>query len=139
MIEPSELQLNNLVLYEGQEVEVIGLSNKIIRIDSGLFAKWVYADTLEGIPLTPELLERCGLVKKGMGYQIQIENRFTTHIMVCKNESKWYLYIDQKDEDDVNDKADIIQLMTNLEHLHTLQNLVKILTQKQLEITNNLK
>lgn len=137
MINPNELMLGNIVMYRQVEVVITELRTKYAEIaypSPSIMLDDIFYKNLSPIPLTPEILERCGFVKKGLGYTIRIENRFTTNLMVCKNESKWYLYLNQLDEDDSNDAADIIQVMTNLEHLHTLQNLVMNLSNKPLEI-----
>jgi hypothetical protein len=137
MIDPKELMIGNRVLLQDNKTEVIisQIDNRsnLIEVelpDGGLILR--KKGVLNPIPLTPSLLERYGFVKKGFGYTIQIENRFTTNLMVCQNENKWYLYIDQLDEDDSNDAADIIQVMTDLEHLHTLQNIIQTFTGKPL-------
>jgi hypothetical protein len=95
----------------------------------------------EPIPLTEELLLKCGFVKDNIGgYWIELpslKQQFKTLTIAWCNDSpdhKWYAFFrDGKRDDDRNNDA-VVCLMRNMNYLHQLQNLYFTLTGQELNI-----
>ena len=119
MIDPKELMIGNLVLYEGSEVKIIELGETLCKISTKEKYLTVYPERLYSIPLTPSILERCGFVK-----YYNAEKDHTTEY--------WdYLGIA------LIVYSGVIRLQqhgTVITHLHHLQNIVKNITGKELEV-----
>ena len=75
-----------------------------------------------GIPITPELLERCGFVDTGQG-------EFISRMRVSI-----YMYGRFEYVGAINIGLGKYMLLNKVKHLHELQNLIHALTGKQLEI-----
>lgn len=141
MIEPMELQLNNLVLYEGQEVQVTHISHLIITIKTHKYID-VAPEELMPMQLSPELLERCGFEyykSEGIASFSEYAREGDTHYWnlnvkknsVLQNSHQFSLV---KWGDDTEFTLSIHNLRVTVLHLHQLQNLIKTLTGKELKI-----
>lgn len=115
MINTNELMLGNYVRYKGKPRKVESIYEYALRINGPLYVK---RDNCEPIPITEEILEKCGYkfdhqvediktFKKGMRYATLIEGT---------------LY------------ADIAGINYEIKSLHQFQNLYFLDTGKQLEI-----
>lgn len=132
MINPSELQIGNY-LHDNK-----GNLCRVEKIEKDYF----YAPVIEGaliylpnhpIPLTPELLERCGWVRYDENtFWLGISTGNMQRIVVTFTED--FIIISFSDEYSGTQKAYPLMGLMGIK-FHTLQNIVKILTQKQLEIT----
>ena len=80
MIDPKQLRIGNCITFpiglKGKICEVLAINEKQVLIKTDLDRRaWLNLDYLEPIPLTQELLEKCGfepflnmLVKGGIGW-----------------------------------------------------------------------
>src|SRR6185312_9286781 len=112
MIKANELRIGNYI--QGGIINSIGY--KIgVQGNSSKEVFYIHESTLQPIPLTPEILERCGFEKHGE-----------------KDEIRYYLndfYFE-----DISLKRDEC-FIANVEYLHQLQNLYFALTGQELEFT----
>ena len=127
MIEPMELMIVNRVLHNGKQAVCRTISDTciVIMYDSGLPDMAQISD-LEATPLTPELLERCGFVKEFDNRQdtwIFMQSIEGSNIIVQHYKNGEYIFI-----------WELNFIGKPIEHLHTLQNIMKILTRKKLNI-----
>lgn len=117
MIKASELRVGNMLYKDGI----------VVTIDArSIFDIWDVSDKYDPIPLTPELLERCGFddLRKEM---INVEFADKHHaINECDNGWTFYPFC-------TNDK----DLEINITSLHQLQNLYFALTGSELTIKND--
>ena len=132
MIEPMELQLNNLVLYEGQEVAIRELWNTDAILGDKAWSYVAPYKDLEPIPLTPELLERCGWLRYNENtFWLGISTGNMQRIVVTFTED--FIIISFSDEYSGTQKAYPLMGLMDIK-FHTLQNLIKTLTGKELKI-----
>lgn len=115
MINPSEIKLWNYIKIDGVETEldyhVMGKLFKNSNAD--------LLNKLEGIPITPELLEKCGFKKE----QNEIDTKSNKNV-----EGRWI-------HDDYLEWPGLLYLPNfKIKYLHQLQNLYYSLTGKELEI-----
>lgn len=115
MISETHFRPGNSILYKGKEMVLLAGAFPTI--------KWQHA---EGIPLTPELLWRCGFTHEGdMGIiGIQIGNQLW---LECVNE-EWSL------TPEVWPSGSILSFWNPPKYLHQLQNLFFDLTGEELQI-----
>ena len=143
MIEPMELMIGNRVLHNGKQAVCRTISDTciVIMYDSGLPDMAQISD-LEAIPLTPELLERCGFEyykSEGIASFSEYAREGDTHYWnlnvkknsVLQNSHQFTLV---KWGDDTEFTLSIHNLRVTVLHLHQLQNLIKTLTGKELKI-----
>lgn len=92
-----------------------------------------YANVFEPIPITPELLEKCGWVRyKGS------DNDYTVW-----QKEEWYLELDWRRQQNgfdlmiecISNTHEFETIVMGIKHLHQLQNLFFALTGNELEIT----
>lgn len=115
MITAKELRIGNLVNFEGDMISVT--AGDIHYFDENL-------DSFDGIPLTPEILEKAGFEKSDFRTDI-LYNRL--HIE-CADDGRFYYYI-HIDGDDYYDWRAL-----EIKHLHQLQNLYFALAGEELDI-----
>ena len=130
MIEPMELMVGNRVMYRQVEVTITELRTKYAEIaypHPSTMLDDAYYKYLSGIPLTPSILERCGFDS------IQRDDSNCNVNYTLTKDPQWWI----QEHTDTNEfifygKDNSIELV--IKHLHHLQNLVKTLTGKELEI-----
>lgn len=120
----NELRLNNWVQYQSSQgmtpIKVADMNSEGIELfvhdyhPHNIRCDLMYED-LTGIPLTPELLEKCGFVNNG---ELFDNNKWTIrfHRQGCA------VYYDDR-------------WLRDMQHLHTLQNLFYFVTNTELTIT----
>lgn len=114
-IQPNELRLGNWLSYKGDyyQVEILE-SNMVIDEFEGI----------EPIPLSPEILERCGFEKDDDDYLLKIDDRSCLHINFNKER---YLI----------ESYDGLIKIKNINYLHQLQNLYHSLVGQELQFNPN--
>jgi hypothetical protein len=149
MIEPNSLMRNNIVqvisksggvnLPNGIEykiVELLAFTCKVVRADENpaMVEKWseFSYSLLDPIKLTPSILERCGFAKKILSYTNPDEGYY--YSLNLSNDKNCDLAILSGDKTGEFDCYLFPYDMIRIKHLHTLQNLTKTLTEKELEI-----
>jgi hypothetical protein len=129
MINANELRIGNWIKH-GESPGMHEFPNTLFQVSTDLFydiARGHISEYhLEPIPLTPELLEKCGFEKRPMAY------------MRLKSDS-FYISVRTKHMTFAISKSDKAtwRLMVNIKYLHQLQNLYFALTGKELEIDLN--
>lgn len=128
MIDTRELKLGNYLKKEGVILKVTSFSSSLINVEiAGANILYVPSE-LDPIPLTEEVLLKCGLTRKGsffgMGfldtiYWYNIENQI--------------LYIEYTDSPFSEDEGVRYPISSPIKHLHTLMNAIYDLTGKELE------
>lgn len=118
MIKANELRIGNYVTYHGGEngdmpCKLDGEDIMMIETNPK------YAGSHSPIPLSPEILEKCGWVKKVVADNPVWENESCTIMMVCKKG---------------NDLVFVNNLLPPLKSLHQLQNLYFALTGTEIEL-----
>lgn len=125
-----ELRIENYVKYNGNVVSVYAISNPTPNKDKHFDNKvrvtlWCNGlidatiDEIESIPITDELLEKCGFEQCGYIFK-------TLFIEMYEVTNGWHLHID-------NERFETA-LSTTIKYLHQLQNAYYLLTGKELEI-----
>jgi hypothetical protein len=135
MIEPNSLMKFNLVLFEGRELvvtEILTGSCEIATNNSGSIGFKVRYDELDPIKLTPSILERCGFVKKILSDTNPDEGHY--YSLNLSNDKNCDLAILSGDKTEEFDCYLFPYDMIRIKNLHTLMNLTKTLTGKELEI-----
>ena len=138
MIDPNTLMRNNIVLFRGIESEVEEITGDEIRLNiSGDLHYFSYMQ-IYPIPLTPEILERCGFVKSNTllsklslltSWQLDIgRNRVLSVCNVATPNEMIFISEEEPEKRKVNDVIVIKNYdYDGYTHLHTLQNLLSIL------------
>jgi hypothetical protein len=122
MIQPNELRLGNIVLFDNKQDEIFMIGNKMV---SGNKHSHFYYERLHPIPLTPEVLtDWCGFEKDKFYY-----------FKAAAKGLVFYLDFDDK----VLMIADTKSLGGAIsipipEHLHTLQNLIYFLSGEEMPV-----
>jgi len=118
MIKANELRIGNWVYYgesirpitaihETSQRRAVGVSNLLTEFES-----------IKPIPLTPEILEKCGFEKSTDHYGGYLSPKFDLAAIRIKDNNTWFNGCWE----------------TKVEHLHQLQNLYLALTGEELEI-----
>lgn len=116
MIKASELRIGNWIVFDGTQLKAT--SNIIHSLDE----EWFSA---EPIPLTPEILEKCGFDCGFSGYK---KDGFAFTI--------WHNGKEGQDKDSFIIQDNVTQCeLTTIKYLHQLQNLIFALTGTELEIS----
>lgn len=139
MIQANELRIGNWVKrYDGVDIQVSNIGKVGLGLDIGPKGMPIYLEwsKFEPIPLTTEILGKCGFEKQG-GTWFFIE--YFTDCMeaaekcgVTINLTTGRCFIFQNDEEEGADGA---YLKHRIEHLHQLQNLYFALTGEELNYT----
>ncbi len=123
MIKAEELKLNNYVisnLHKGLITQIKNLNPNSVRLWANPFATYTY-DDISPIPLTPEILIKCGLRFDIDGFFHLIDGD-----ILIDNESMG-VFIQNNDNS-------IVNICTKLLSIHQLQNLYFALTGHELTI-----
>lgn len=143
IIELKELRIGNILSYKGNYVHVTLISIDAddeyedtigfcqMGTNSGEKIDWnrVLAGGLDRIPLTPEILEKCGF--KRMLFKHEMGGRLEP--MLQHNEYDYLYYAPERRRDKVNLLGGRLNI-TALVYLHELQNLFYCLTGQELEV-----
>ena len=121
MVKANELRIGNwignVISDKPYKVEII----KAQAVKNGIFytVNELLQEHLTPIPLTPEILEKCGFVSKDMAdIGIFIYLKISDDITINWNQGSMWLF-------DYN---------TNIKYLHSLQNLIHALTGEELNV-----
>lgn len=148
MIKPKELRIGNTLQIEQsghiEYVTVYGLHPEdfYVNIECRDIANGCYDNKhndLQQVPLTPEILEKCGFEKDVfMGYQILIDNKEMSTVSKKLYFSGDYLYLEEWRDGVKTYERDLITLwnkdVMKTFYLHQLQNLIYSLTGEELEV-----
>jgi len=120
MIQANELRIGNLVnchfLTTNFNAKVLEIKRLGVVVQDGEHENMYSFENISGIPITPEILEKCGFVKSQMGYEfegIELELFFGKLKYKYGNE---------------------IRLRTHIQYVHQLQNLYHILCGTELNV-----
>lgn len=122
MINANELRVGNYVVFSEDRTifKVIEISEKGLGIENKQEITWIEMETFEPIPLTEEILLKCGFkCSRGESFQLML-NDWTNLYYNCG-----YFEIS------VNKHA---FSLNHIQYLHQLQNIYHSLTNKELEI-----
>ena len=105
-----------------------------VKCDIGCNGSYIYGDIkyLQPIPLTEELLLKCGFEKKKI-VSVDIEHKYIYHHKEFGFISCNFAYC-INDTNDYSEYDDVSELSLPLKHLHQLQNIYFDFTGKELEI-----
>lgn len=131
MINIKQLRLGNYVMYEHTTHVVTGLQGGMV------WSRWINGtepyicspEALDPIPLTEEVLLKCGFVQKGSLFGIGFLD--TTY---WYNRENHILYIEYTDSPFVEDEGTRYPVSSQIKHLHTLMNAIYDLTGEELEV-----
>lgn len=122
---PQDLRIGNTVLYYGKEVTVLELTERLCRISHHDGYTWYH--NIKPIPLTPEILERCGFDSIDRD-----DNNMNVNYTRTKDPQYWIQeHLDTAQFIFYGKDNSIEKVIVNL---HQLQNLVFALKGKELEI-----
>lgn len=124
MIAPQDLRIGNWVLDEdGKMSSVKSINDRTVGLHTTFYAHSSSYKTISPLPLSPEILEKCGFEK-------QAENTYSLEpdfgCYIAKDGVMFYALIDNESEG---------HLLTTIKYLHRLQNIVHALTNTELTIT----
>jgi len=131
MINIRELRIGNYVMYEQTTHVVTGLQGGLV------WSRWINGEqphicapeALDPIPLTEEILLKCGLAQKGSFFGIGFLD--TTY---WYNRENHILYIEYTDSPFPEDEGVRYPISSPIKHLHTLMNAIYDLTGEELEV-----
>lgn len=128
MIDAKDLRISNLVLHNGQIDEVYAIHYQDAQmqpykvfLQNGRNRMGVSLLDIYPIPLTPEILEKCGFEKQ--------DNRWYK-LNICEDYINLYFESLAKAELSISGLG---MKLPHIEHLHQLQNLIYSLTKQELE------
>lgn len=132
MIDVKELRIGNLVMLDGKYIKIKSMNRtSVYGLPVGLDQKKIYltSDEIEPLPLTEEILLKCGFLKG----ELLIENNREYEINLRRDYILKYDYrrrwvIENNGFQKFNDPVHI----PYVQHLHQLQNLYFALTGKEL-------
>ena len=130
MINKKELRLGNYVMYEQTTHVVTAMSRILIETEwDGGTENYIHLpEELDPIPLTEEVLLKCGLTQKGSLFGIGfLDTIYWYHI---ENHT---LYIEYTDSPFSEDEGTRYPVSSPIKHLHVLMNAIYSLTGKELK------
>jgi len=121
-LQANELRIGNLLMYGNRMAVVSAIFKSHFRCES--LEQIDFGNSLQSnfqpIPLTPEILEKCGFDNDDNDFLNTIDERSSLHINLEKQRTLIESY-------------DGIIKLNNIKHLHQLQNLYFALTGEELE------
>ncbi len=142
MISCRDLMLGDWV-YDQDDVphvicEILGYDYICIREGNNYTSKGILSEFIHPIPVTPELLERIGfeyVESKGTElwkewYYLAGNYKLLVRDISNSPSKEWYVHIDNADFDSIGSG--------DFQYLHELQNLVRVITGKDLPITKEM-
>lgn len=129
MIKATELRIGNWVNFAEDDThfEITEITKEGLFVKNPEEETWIELETFSGIPLTPEILVKCGFEES---YKSEYTRRFDHGIRVDVG-AGWNL---------VNNRFHVRYIgekFTHIKSLHQLQNLYYVLTGDELEIGSN--
>ncbi len=121
MIEKTELRIGNIVLFDTKQDIIHSLMNSSVTGD--LHSHWHY-ERLQPIPLTPEILGKCGLINV-RDFTYVLKHSDTIHIVLIQG-LKYFMV-------SITGPFGMVQLPAK-HYLHEIQNMVHALTGTELTI-----
>ena len=133
MIQAKDLRIGNILLYNGKQVSVAGISSpQQIRLYDGIgMDEWVFIDQLSPVPLTDEMLIRFGLNV--------IHGTTSDKDAVYVDFKDYRLYLPRMDgfvKASLHYNADSIwyPCLRKLDYIHEYQNIIYSLTGEELTL-----
>lgn len=131
MINIKQLRLGNYVMYEQTTHVVTGLQGGMV------WSRWINGtepyicspEALDPIPLTEEVLLKCGLTQKGSLFGIGFLDTIYWY-----NIENQILYIEYTDSPFSEDEGVRYPVSSPIKHLHVLMNIIYDLTGRGLEV-----
>lgn len=128
-VKAEELRIGNLVMHVGKIVEVLNVDKSEMMVyDEPIDRFWVTRiDFLSPIPLTPEILEKAGLNRKGNLAATASRKFYKIGNLIIESipSNRVAIYFDSQTE---------LALIAYQDYLHQLQNLHFALTGEELNI-----
>jgi hypothetical protein len=129
MINANELRIGNWISRTAGEMTVVGISEIALEFNDGDTVDLKY---IEGIPLTPELLEACGFVKSSRNYSSPVYEINLGEGINGNDELRI----------DMNGSADLVgctpdeavYIKYDVKYIHQVQNLYCIITGNELTV-----
>ncbi len=130
MINIKELRLGNYVMYEQTTHVVTAISRTLVETHwSGGTENYIHLpDELDPIPLTEEVLLKCGLTRRGSFFVMGFLDTIYWY-----NRENHILYIEYTDSPFPEDEGMRYPVSSPIKHLHVLMNTIYDLTGKELE------
>lgn len=128
MIKIEELRVGNWVLWNGEYVNVYGLEKALERFERTKIND-LYIEDFEPIPLTEEILLKCGFEDEDGGFGRWLRLDYDIH-----NKNRHMLYKIGIERIEMCSKG-MTTADAPLKHLHQLQNLYFALTGQELPVT----
>ena len=135
MVEVRELRIGNFILHDDKICEVCAIySNGLMDISpiDSYIVKERNNILIEPIPITEELLSRCGFEKREI-VNVDTEHQYIYHHKEFGFISCNFAYC-INDTNDYSEYDNVLELSLPLKHLHQLQNIYFDLTGKELEV-----
>jgi hypothetical protein len=126
-VKASELRHGNLVYQDGAIEKVVGIVDNKITIQ-GTIRYTAKEEAYEPIPLTPELLEKCGFEN------LTLKLTGDTNLEINPDGDEYDVFIRQQDENNYLQQDFVFLTKASFKYLHQLQNLYFALTGSELEI-----
>lgn len=131
-LKATELRIGNWVNYYNDDTcfRITEINQTGISVENKDEATWIELDQFSGIPLTPELLEKCGFEK---------EAYYDGNVFYIKLPDI-YFYIEERDGNNYTvvsnaDYPEYVKCSIPFKYVHQLQNIYSSLTGEDLTIT----
>ena len=126
MLQANELRLGNWVNYHNDDTpfRIIEIAISGLSVKNSEEETWIELDQFSPIPLTPEILEKCGFIKLRNNWSENVPDTFKINLL------------------NLNNGDDILNLILNavnapcpkVKYLHQLQNIYFCLCEEELKI-----
>lgn len=140
MIRAEDLRIGNLVnvkLHIPIPVKIKAITETSIScegIERNRFTPFLISEKLEPIPLTEDILLKCGFKNESKGW-VSLNNYLFEFDCLCVGINEGYVWIEYGGRYDLH----ACNLTKNIKYLHELQNLYYALTKQELDITKILE
>lgn len=132
MIQANDLRVNNLLIKHGEIVKVVDIGlkhisdkNYYIRCDGDNCGYWI--DQFKPIPLTEEVLLKCGFVSKSIYDDFELNGfKIQSTVRRCDTNERSSFFLNLGEESE--------SLNNRIDYLHQLQNLYWFLCGKELNV-----
>lgn len=132
-IKSQDLMINNWVEYDDKWYKIAALTEEYPFLNTDAFGVGVVTyRNIRGIPLTEDILLKCGAKRIEENKVSIMLNNPSTHLILMKIGTHWFPQIEQTGEfasDGVNTVC-----LNFIDYIHELQNLVKCLTKTELTV-----
>ena len=131
MIAANELRIGNWVMYDNRLFQIEAISRSLPCLNTDEFGIGVVDwNNINPIPLTPEILEKCGFVRNNTACYFGLGNYYI-HYQIKTS----VVGIAIINDDDRLDADEELSVDLNIKHLHQLQNIYWCLTSTELNYT----